>query len=109
RGHRAHARLHSRASRGRSRRRPGRGRGVMRAGWTRRRGIATAVATLTAAALITTIAPAAWAPPGPPSGIAPFAEDQAVSLAWSPSAGASSYTVLRGTSEGNVTAALTTT
>jgi hypothetical protein len=74
----------------------------MRSSWTRNGRISFGAA-LAALLALATFASASWAPPGAPSGVTPFAGDHEVSLAWASSAGASSYTILRGTSENNVT------
>src|SRR5215211_3845138 len=78
-----------------------------RNGWTRTvAALAAAVAVLLAGGTLTS---AAWAPPGAPTGVTPFAGDHAVSLAWQATAGATSYTVQRGTSTGSITTTVATT
>src|SRR4051812_24874158 len=79
----------------------------MRSSWTRIGGFTAGIA-IAAAVAISTLAPAAWAPPGAPAGVTPFSGDGTVSLAWSPTPGASSYTIYRGTSEASVTTSIGT-
>src|SRR4051812_21617362 len=63
---------------------------------------ARAAAAVMLAALCAGVALAtpAWAPPGAPQGVTPFAANGSVSLAWKPTSGATSYTVFRSTTSG---------